>query len=111
MSPKIHLVGKTAVMPENVIFLKAEANYSEVFMTDGKRIVLSRTLKELEGIFVPFGFFRPHKSFLINLEHVVSCSFHTDRHIELINKNKVELSRRKKNDFFEIRNTKKTLHA
>lgn len=109
MSQKIHLVGKTTVSPENVIFLKAVANYSEVFMMNGKKIMLSKTLKELEAIFVPYGFFRPHKSFLINLTHVVSCSFNDDRHIELIDNNKVELSRRKKNVFIAIRNIKKTL--
>ncbi len=108
MSQKIHLVGKTTVSPESVIFLKAVANYSEVFMKNGKKVMLSKTLKELEAIFEPHGFFRPHKSFLINLKHVVSCSFNNDRHIELIDNNKVELSRRKKNDFIAIRNTKKT---
>ncbi len=85
MSAKVHLVGKTKVKPSNIIFFKAEANYSEVFMLDGQRIILSKTLKQMETLFAPFGFYRPHKSFLINLEHVVSCSVHTDRLIELTN--------------------------
>jgi two-component system LytT family response regulator len=111
MDSKVHLVGKTNVTLSNIIFLKAEANYSEVFMTDGQRIVLSKTLKQMESIFVPLGFYRPHKSFLINLQHVVSCSVHTDRRIELTNNFKAELSRRKKNDFLEIRNNKKVSHC
>ncbi|MCP9762751.1 LytR/AlgR family response regulator transcription factor [Lacihabitans soyangensis] len=111
MSPKVHLVGKTNVTPSNIIFLKAEANYSEVFMLDGQRIILSKTLKQMETLFAPFGFYRPHKSFLINLEHVVSCSVHTDRLIELTNNFKAELSRRKKNDFMEIRSNKKVSHC
>jgi two-component system LytT family response regulator len=107
MDSKIRLVGKTNVIPNNIIFLKAEANYSEVFMTNGQRIILSKTLKQMEALFAPFGFYRPHKSFLINLSHVISYTVHTDRQIELTNNFKVELSRRKKNDFLEIRNKKK----
>jgi two-component system LytT family response regulator len=111
MDSKVHLVGKTNVTPSNIIFFKAEANYSEVFMTNGQRIVLSKTLKQMEMLFAPFGFYRPHKSFLINLQHVISCSVHTDRQIELTNNFRADLSRRKKNDFMEIRNNKKVSHC
>jgi two-component system, LytTR family, response regulator len=111
MDSKVHLVGKTNVTPSNIIFFKAEANYSEVFMTNGQRIVLSKTLKQMETLFAPFGFYRPHKSFLINLQHVISCSVHTVRQIELTNNFRADLSRRKKNDFMEIRNNKKVSHC
>lgn len=111
MDSKVHLVGKTNVTPSNIIFFKAEANYSEVFMTNGQRIVLSKTLKQMETLFAPFGFYRPHKSFLINLQHVISCSVHTDRQIELTNNFRADLSRRKKNDFMELRNNKKVSHC
>ncbi|MCP9754526.1 LytTR family transcriptional regulator [Lacihabitans sp. CCS-44] len=111
MDSKVHLVGKTNVTPSNIIFFKAEANYSEVFMTNGQRIVLSKTLKQMETLFAPFGFYRPHKSFLINLRHVISCSVHTNRQIELTNNFRADLSRRKKNDFMEIRNNKKVSHC
>lgn len=110
MDSQIRLVGKTNVIPKNIIFLKAEANYSQVYMTNGQKFILSKTLKQMEVIFAPFGFYRPHKSFLINLSHVVSCSVHSDRQIELTNNFKAELSRRKKNDFLEMRNNKKVSH-
>ncbi|MBX2953747.1 MAG: LytTR family transcriptional regulator [Leadbetterella sp.] len=101
---KIRLVGKTAVPAQSVIYLKAESNYSEVFFTDGSVITLSKTLKKLESLFEPFGFFRPHKSFLINPCHVVSTSVYAERpNILLSNNHQVEISRRKKNDFLEIR--------
>ncbi len=99
----VKLVGKTSVNPQSVIYLRAESNYSEVFLTDGRVVTLSKTLKKLEDLFEPHGFFRPHKSFLINLNHVVSASVNEDRLIELSNQHKVELSRRKKNDFLQIK--------
>lgn len=101
---KIRLVGKTAVPAQSVIYLKAESNYSEVFFTDGSVITLSKTLKKLESLLQPFGFFRPHKSFLINPRHVVSTSIYVEKpSIVLSNNHQVEISRRRKNDFLEIR--------
>lgn len=101
---KIRLVRNTTVPAESVIYLKAESNYSEVFFTDGTVMTLSKTLKRLEPLLEPFGFFRPHKSFLINPCHVVSTSVYVDRpNILLSNNHQVEISRRRKNDFLEIR--------
>lgn len=101
---KIRLVGKTIVAAESVIYLRAESNYSEVFLTNGRVLILSKTLKKLESIFEPYGFFRPHKSFLINLNHVVSSAVYDVKpNISLSNNHKVELSRRRKSDFLEIK--------
>lgn len=101
---KIRLVRNTTVPAESVIYLKAESNYSEVFFTDGTVMTLSKTLKRLESLLQPFGFFRPHKSFLINPSHVVSTSVYVDRpNILLSNNHQVEISRRRKQDFLEIR--------
>jgi len=101
---KIRLVRNTTVPAESVIYLKAESNYSEVFFADGSVMTLSKTLKRLEHLLRPFGFFRPHKSFLINPSHVVGSSVYSDRpNILLSNNHQVEISRRRKQDFMEIR--------
>lgn len=107
MDPVVHLVGKKNINASKIILLKAEANYSEVFFTDGKKIIISKTLKELENRFSSFGFFRPHKSYLINLKHVVSFNYNEDRKILLTNNFKADLSRRKKELFIQINKTKK----
>jgi two-component system LytT family response regulator len=104
---KIKLVGKTTVTSEAVIYLRAESNYSEVYLTSGKVIILSKTLKKLETVLQPMGFFRTHKSFLVNLKHVVSSSVYDEQdQIHLSNNHKVDLSRRRKNEFKEIRRRK-----
>jgi two-component system LytT family response regulator len=101
---KIKLVGKTTVTAETVIYLRAESNYSEVFLTSGKIVILSKTLKKLETVLEPLGFFRTHKSYLINLKHVVSSSVYDDQdQIKLTNNHKVGLSRRRKSEFLEIK--------
>ncbi|MDT4856410.1 LytTr DNA-binding domain protein [compost metagenome] len=104
---KIRLVRNTTVPAESVIYLKAESNYSEVFFADGSVMTLSKTLKRMEPLLEPFGFFRPHKSFLINPSHVVAMSVYADSpNIVLSNNHQVSISRRRRNDFLEVRRNK-----
>lgn len=102
MNTKIHLVGKNCVLARNIIFMRAEINYSEVFLINGQKIVLSKTLKQLENKFSSLNFFRSHKSYLINLSHVQGFKPNENNKISLTNNFEVELSRRKKNSFMQI---------
>lgn len=56
---------------ENIIYLKAESNYTSIQLDSGKKILVSRTLKtfstELDGRFV-----RAHSSFYVNLLFLTS---------------------------------------
>jgi two-component system LytT family response regulator len=54
----------------NIIRLEADSNYTNVILSDGKKIVSSKTLKEYETMLNPDNFFRAHKAFIINLDHV-----------------------------------------
>jgi len=68
----------------------------------GKNTVLSKTLKQLETKFSSLNFFRPHKSYLINLSHVQGFKPNENNKISLTNDFEVVLSRRKKNSFMEL---------
>jgi len=70
LTSSIRLTGKKKVNTAQVIFLKADINYTEVFLQGGETLIVSKTLKELEKRFIPFHFFRTHKSFMVNLNHV-----------------------------------------
>lgn len=101
---KILLVGKTSVSAESVVYMKADSNYSDVYLEDGQILTLSKTLKELESMFEPYGFFRTHKSFLINPRHVVSSSVYEPKpNVLLSNNHCVDISRRRKSDFLQVR--------
>jgi two-component system LytT family response regulator len=101
---QILLIGKKKVTAQSVIYMKAESNYSDVYLADGQVVTLSKTLKKLQEQFEPYGFFRSHKSFLINPQHVVSSWIYEERPaILLSNNHQVDISRRRKNDFLQIR--------
>lgn len=63
--------GINFVTIEDILFCKAEGNYSLINFTcaNGHDIV-TRTLKELEELLVDFNFCRIHRSYLINLSHI-----------------------------------------
>lgn len=97
----IRLTGKKKVNPADVLFLKADVNYTELFMQGGETLVVSKTLKELEKRFMPFDFFRTHKSFMVNLKHVVGYQIHEGLMVKLDEQYNVNLSRRRKEDFLK----------
>jgi len=60
---------------KNIVMCKAEGNYSIIYLSDRQhQEIVSRTLKEFEDMLSEFNFFRVHRSYLINLEHVKEYS-------------------------------------
>lgn len=53
-----------------VLRLEAESNYSRLILDNGKSILSTKGLKAYEELLEPMGFFRCHKSFLVNLKQV-----------------------------------------
>jgi len=98
----IKLAGKKKVNPADVLFLKADVNYTEVFLQDGERLLVSKTLKELEKRFSSFNFFRTHKSYMVNLKFVTGYQIHEGLLVRLQDDHEVSLSRRRKEVFLDI---------
>lgn len=99
MNIRIKLVGKEIVDPESVVYLKADANYTEVHMQSGKTIIVSKTLKELEKSFKSTFFFRTHKSYMVNLKKVIGIQLNGGAKAKLSNNISASISRRRKDAF------------
>lgn len=63
--------GFEVVQISNIIRAEASDNYTTFYLVDGKKYLLSKTLKYYEDMLVGLGFFRSHKSHLINIIHVL----------------------------------------
>lgn len=93
---KIPIGGGKKAFPHDIIYLKANANYSEIYLTNGQQLLVSTTLKKLESRFLDLGFFRTHRSSLINLSFVKSYSSNFEGGIiQLANNETIIVSRRK----------------
>lgn len=55
---------------ENIMYCKASSNYSEVFIKGGRKLLLSKTLKQVDLLLDLPGFLRIHKSALINIQYI-----------------------------------------
>jgi len=54
----------------DILFLKADSNYTNIHMTDGKNLLVSRTLKDIENHLPEHLFERSDRGTLINLDYV-----------------------------------------
>lgn len=83
----------------SILYCEADSNYCKVVCLDGKKIILSKTLKFIEEILPPTIFHRIHKSYLVNLNYVNRFDKTNDLKIELSNGEILPVSIRKKEDF------------
>ncbi|RKD91665.1 LytR/AlgR family response regulator transcription factor [Mangrovibacterium diazotrophicum] len=79
-----------------IIKCQGEANYTRFYLTGGKEYLVSKSLVEYEEILNGFGFFRTHKSFLVNVSHIVSFVKTDGGYLVMSDKSTVPVSRRKK---------------
>jgi two-component system LytT family response regulator len=55
----------------DIIRCESSGQYTEFYIEDSKRIVISKSLKEYESLLEPYGFIRPHHSHLININKIL----------------------------------------
>ena len=85
------------ILPEEIIFLSADANYTRIYFSNGRKTIYARTLKSIEGQFIDIGFLRIHKSYLVNLQFFKEV--HWDKakpFMVLSNDYRVSIARRKR---------------
>lgn len=83
----------------SILWCKANESYTEVHLENGKKILVSKKLIEVEELLKDLDFFRIHRTYLINLEHLQSYVRGNGGHVILSNGIKLDVSRRKKEEF------------
>lgn len=87
--------GMVLLRHEDILYLEASDSYTVVHARDGKRTVSSKHIRVFETNLDPRKFFRTHKSYIINLEHLVGFSRSEGNVAMLDNGAAVPVSRRK----------------
>ncbi|MCG8389760.1 MAG: LytTR family DNA-binding domain-containing protein [Cytophagales bacterium] len=87
---------------QDIIYCQSENNYTTFFIKDRSEITVSKTLKCYENILRPLGFFRIHRSFLINLKLAIAFDKREGGSIQMINGAKIPLARNKKELFMQF---------
>ena len=84
------------VDPADIVVCTSSSNYTEVYTTDNRKRVISKTLKDFEDMLLPFHFFRPHHSHLVNLARVREYVRGDGGYLVMENKMKIPVSKSRK---------------
>lgn len=76
----------------NIIYCIAAQSYSVIVTASGKEITVSRSLKELQELLPASQFYRTHKSYLININHIHKFIRSTESYIQMVTGTKVPVS-------------------
>lgn len=85
-----------------IIRCEAERNYTMFFLENGKKMIVSSPMKDYEDILSEQGFFRTHKSHLINLAFVDAYMKSDGGYVVLNDGTSLPVSVRKKNQLIEL---------
>ena len=96
---------KRTISLEEIVRLEGSGNYTNFFLKDGTRMLVSRTLKEYEELLEGEAFVRVHKSCIVNLVYVRRFYVKKEGELELNDGQQVKISRRRAQNFIDrIRN-------
>ena len=86
----------------SILYCKAEGSYTAFILNDNSKLLVSKHLKEYEGLLLEQDFMRVHNSFLINLKEVKKFIKSDGGYIIMSNNDTVSISRSKKEDFIQV---------
>lgn len=95
------LDGFQVIKLHEIIRTESEANYTRFYSGDGKSFLVSRTMREYEELLTEFGFFRIHRSHLINLDHVKRYIRGRGGEVEMTDGTMLSVARDRKDEFLE----------
>lgn len=102
---KIALASKESIEfvdPNNIICCEANSNYTNIYMIEGRKKLISKTLKEFQDMLMPHHFFRPHNSFLINLNRVSEFIRSDGGYLVMENKIKIPVSKGRREELMDL---------
>lgn len=88
---------------DDIIRFESDGGYTKVYLVDGKRIMVSRTMKEFDDLLLDVGFLRVHHSHLVNMNHLF-CFEKAEGHVVMKDDSIVPVSNRKKDQLLELLN-------
>jgi two-component system LytT family response regulator len=98
-------VGYQIVEINNIVRCQSDSNYTNIFCKTDNKILISRTLKEIEELLKDHGFLRVHQSHLINPQFVKGILKHDGGSLIMQDNSEIPVSRQKSRQINEILET------
>jgi two-component system, LytTR family, response regulator len=93
--------GFSVLLLDEILYIQSLRNYSEFHLTNGSRVLTSKTLINYETLLADQGFFRIHHSYLINLTHLKAFVRSEGGAVKMINGDLLPVSRQKKSELMD----------
>ena len=94
--------GMIFVPTQDIVYCQAESNYTSVVLAGGKKIVVSKVLKEIDEALSGPDFFRVHNSYLINLNQISKFVRGDGGYVIMADGATVSISRSRRQEFMEL---------
>ena len=86
---------------DDIIYCEGDSNYTNVFLGDGTKLCLAKTLKVLEEFLPEDSYFRIHNTHIVNLNRIVRILRRDSGYITMDNGKELAISRSRREDFFK----------
>lgn len=93
--------GLLFVDEDEIVYLEADNSYTTVFFSNGNKILVSRNLKEFIDIIDSPSFFKPHRSYYVNTNHVRQFNKADSGSLLMDNGHVIHIARDKKQEFLD----------
>lgn len=87
--------GVSFVSLDEILYAEASSNYTNLLMVDKRKLLISKTLKDVQEVLEESHFLRIHRQYIINLNHVKQLN-KTDCSVTMLNGDELPVARNQK---------------
>ncbi|MBK8685713.1 MAG: response regulator transcription factor [Chitinophagaceae bacterium] len=84
--------------PQEILYCQSSDNYTTIVLTNGEKIIASKTMRYFEDILTPQGFIRPHQSYIINSKYIQQYSKKDGGFLVMTDGSSIPVSRNRKEE-------------
>jgi two-component system LytT family response regulator len=93
--------GLVFITVSDIVHCESDSNYTTLFMKTKERLVITKTLKEVEGLLSGSDFFRIHHSHLINVSHIKRYVRGNAGYVIMSDGSHINIARNRKEEFLK----------
>lgn len=94
--------GMSFVSVDTIVRCESDSNYTFVYLADGQKVIIAKTLKQIEEALSSYPFYRVHQSHLVNLNHIVKFYRDSGGYLVMSDKKTINVARQRKDGLLEL---------
>ena len=94
--------GLIFVSTHDILYCQAESNYTTVVLTNNRKIMVSKVLKDIDEALSGPDFYRVHNSYLVNLNHIQKFVRGDGGYVVMNDGMSIGISRSRRQEFMEL---------